>query len=316
LCGLVGVAGDLTHKEVEAFKDLLYISTFRGWDSTGVAVVSCRGEHDDASYSIAKCLGPAFNLLDSKQLDRALNNTFKKALIGHTRHATVGDSGKVTNAHPFGFKNIVGAHNGTLDYNTRRDIKDFKYFGTDSEALLYSIEEEGVKKTIESQEGAWALTYADMDKKTLHFLRNDQRPLAFCYNKNRDALYWASEPGFLRFVLARKDIEIFEKTVWWCPENLLYSFDLPMKPFGKFEKPKAEKIEGKQKVTHYSSNNNNSSPFAAAADKLFRGRQQGGNANKSASVQKEPSRVIKLMSKHNLSSAEDSDDNCSISLLA
>ena len=46
MCGLVGVLGNITHKEEKAFHELLIVDVLRGKHSTGVAMVSAGGGVD------------------------------------------------------------------------------------------------------------------------------------------------------------------------------------------------------------------------------------------------------------------------------
>lgn len=242
-----------------------------------------------------------------------MGQTNKKILMGHTRAATVGNV-RVSNAHPFEFKTFVGAHNGTLDYSSRRELPFNTYFETDSEALISSINDHGVPETINKMEGAWALSLVNKDDGTIQFLRNSQRDLCFCFNKAGTALFWASEPQFLRFVLLRKGIDIREDKVFRFAENLLYTHDIPVNN-GRFEQPERVQVKGKSQssgpfmrpgatggANHHGSDHN-SRAFESARTVLERTREQHKKS-------REQTNVVRLMTKH-----MENDDEGGISIL-
>lgn len=194
ICGLVGAAGKLSFSHEKAFKTMLILDTLRGIDSTGAVVV-----HRDGSHDVVKSLGNAFNLLESRAFDKAMTGSHS-VLIGHNRYATQGKV-SVRNAHPFEFSDIVGAHNGTL--KNKYYLKDGHKFDVDSEALYSHINDLGVEDAIKGLDGAWALTWWNMEEGTLNFLRNKERPLYMSVAKEGQ-LFWASEPWMLEVALSRE----------------------------------------------------------------------------------------------------------------
>lgn len=204
MCGLVGTAGDLSLDAVKVFKQLLYVDALRGEDNTGVAALGPKG----ATLDIVKCVGPAVNLLDSKRFD-AIVNPGKYILIGHNRYGTIGGK-TIANAHPFEHGNIVGAHNGTLEYQARKRLGTEDKFGTDSEQLIHSINEIGVKETVAKITGAWAVVFYDREKNTINLFRNRERDLWYAFSESRKQLFWASERWMLVGVLARNGIKFDE----------------------------------------------------------------------------------------------------------
>lgn len=205
MCGLFGVAGNLTLLDKAIFKNLGYPSMLRGMDGTGVLEVtkkSAKLEHriiknthhyaDFIDYLPAK--DP---LWDSKLAG-------EKVLMGHVRAATVG---KLTdsNSHPFEHGPLVAAHNGTL-VDLKYDPK--KQDITDSELMIKDFAEEGIKETLDqiSSDSAYAVSVYNSETETLSFARNSERPLAIAYNLNRNVIYWASELAMLEWVLNKAGI--------------------------------------------------------------------------------------------------------------
>lgn len=205
ICGLVGIAGEITSKDEKAFRTLLILDTLRGEHSTGVAAVR---KNDNEIY-MAKQVGPAFELLDSKRYDKALSG-FNHVLIGHNRYATVGSVNKA-NAHPFEFEHVVGAHNGTL--TERYNLHESRQFTTDSEALYNHINEFGIEDAIKHCRGAYALTWFDRRDKTMNFLRNKERTLYVTLSESGKSVYWASEKWMLEVALSRQGIKYTDITL-------------------------------------------------------------------------------------------------------
>lgn len=117
MCGLSGAFGALTFKEEKAVKDLLIFNQVRGEDSTGVASVSrhlVNGQHD---ILLAKETGPPVYLFDTHRFTKVFGRN-NSAYISHNRYKTQGDISR-KNAHPFLFDDIVGAHNGTIDWQNK-----------------------------------------------------------------------------------------------------------------------------------------------------------------------------------------------------
>ena len=242
MCGLVGAAGCLNKKEEDAVKALLIVDSIRGEDSTGLAAINIKGE-----LTLAKAVGDPYQLFDTnkcKNIWRQANSV----LIGHNRFATVGKVDRA-NAHPFDVGDIVGVHNGTL--TNKHALLNHNMFSTDSEALLNSIQEEGLEKTIKPIMGAYALVWHDSRDGTLNFLRNKERPLFLIYSEDRKTIFWASEAWMLIGVLARYDIKT--KGVPFLLEvDKHYSFSIPERNTA-FDKPNITEIKQNPTFTHQTS---------------------------------------------------------------
>lgn len=197
MCGLVGVAGDITKEYKTVFQQLLYADALRGWDSTGVLMVDKKmGWH---TVKGACCASDFMDLKSYQDLfaDEAC------LLLGHNRHATVGNVTNA-NAHPFHTGNVIGAHNGTL--LNKQELLDSDKFETDSQTLFNSISKVGLAETYAKIWGAWALSWWDEKDSSLNFIRNHERPLHICYTLDRRTLFWASEPKMLEWILNRNRV--------------------------------------------------------------------------------------------------------------
>ena len=227
MCGLVGIySSNMLGKHKEALAALLYLDTWRGRDSTGVAAI-----RQNADTAILKSTVPGYEFVEGPKLDNHLRlNDF--CWIGHNRYGTVGRNIK-TNAHPFeildddGSCILVGAHNGTL--KNKHVLMDHAKFGTDSEALYNHIANTSLEETLPLIEGAWALTYYDHIAEELRFIRNKERPLFYAYEEGKKTLIWASEMWMIRVSCSRAGIKLEEDKVYSFAEDTLYSFPAPMK---------------------------------------------------------------------------------------
>ena len=224
MCGLVGVAGDVSYKvKSKVLKDMLDVCQLRGRDSTGVIKVK-----KDLSYDWMKQVGPPTYLYDSKMWDNRMEKGDAAAYIGHCRHKTSGEINK-DNAHPFDFpdEGICGVHNGTLCSFTRLDT--YNYQKVDSEVLYGHLAQNGPEETFDRLEGAWACVWWNDKEKTINFIRNDQRPLWFTWSKDARMMFWASEPWM--FGAVSREIELWEggenkKPYIQLPINTLWSFKI------------------------------------------------------------------------------------------
>lgn len=197
MCGLVGMAGDLTSGWKDVFTELLIVDSVRGMHGTGVAAI----RRYENRVNLVKMPVPSQALIMTNEYNSAIKDPIK-VLIGHNRYATIGKK-NVENSHPFQFSDVVGAHNGTLYSGSRKRLDPAEYYGTDSEAIYANLNDEGIRKTVDELDGAWALTWYDATNNTINFLRNDKRPLFYGYSDDRCTLFWASELEMLKFVLSR-----------------------------------------------------------------------------------------------------------------
>ena len=237
MCGLVGVAGDLDKKSIEAFNTLLIWNQVRGSHSTGVGSI----RKANGGGGVLRSVGPPCFLMDSKQYDEFVNPSMK-VIIGHGRHRTVGEVSP-SNAHPFNTGDVIGAHNGTLDWWSQKHLDDRGEFGTDSEALINAISQRGAEAVIPEIDGAWALTWYDKRTGRLNMLRNDKRPLNIAFSKDRKTMFWASELIMLEAALQRAGIEYDGEG--YVKIDQLWSWAIPGD--GKVIQPRTERsVSGKK----------------------------------------------------------------------
>lgn len=217
------------------FRRLLELDTIRGPHSTGILFVSNFGNAD-----IIKKVGTPWELWGLKSIEEKFRLSHK-VLLGHNRWATQGKINN-TNAHPFELGHIYGAHNGTL--HTRYKLADHAKFEVDSENLYHHMHLHGAEDTVKNLDGAFTLTWWDKNEKTLNFVRNDERPLHFCYSEDNKTIFWASEPWMLSVAAFQTNVKVGR--VSELPVGYHYSFNMPdatMASYPEINNPAVKKLE-------------------------------------------------------------------------
>lgn len=203
--------GNQFDADKRAFDFMLKLDTVRGHHSTGVARIE-NIKRDQ--YQVVKNVGTPWDMIKDKPKEYYNNgngvlNGDYAVLMGHNRWATVGKIDE-ENAHPFVAGNIIGAHNGTIPQYQRTKLEDHQYYQTDSEAIFFNFDKNGVKETINKIQGAWALTWYNFADDTFNILRNKERPLFFAWKKGGKVMYYASEPEFIYMATDKYNIDLEE----------------------------------------------------------------------------------------------------------
>ena len=171
MCGLIAIISKkkkaFWKMHTNAFTQLLFTGQLRGTDGSGIF-------YDlENKIKIVKTKENASFLTTDPEWEKTETEMFREAtfMVGHNRAATLG---KVTteNSHPFKVQHITLVHNGTIQNHEK-----LKKVPSDSQAITYSIAEQGIEKTLKQIQGAFALIWYNNKTKTLHTVRNNQRPL-------------------------------------------------------------------------------------------------------------------------------------------
>lgn len=254
MCGLVGVMNhNMSLSYYQKFKDLMTVAQIRGDDGSGIMSVP-KGEYnkDISHVNVRRSTWSSGHLVTLKEFDEVVKGD-RSILAGHARQPTRGAS-TIDNVHPHRSENIVLMHNGTMSHVGGTQVPAGQ---SDSKAIAKYLVDHSPQEFVQTSYGAYALVWVDLTKQTLNFLRNGERTLWFAsdhYSSNEnsatEALWWASEAGFMSLVLSRyvgysKDrIKYFP-----LPKDEHWSFPLNVGHF--IEKATIEKCEKKYAVSTY-----------------------------------------------------------------
>ena len=246
MCGLYGyfstVGGDLPPKRLKsAIKALAIANQSRGTDSTGLAVIDRK-----QGLAMAHKTAEAQVFLKHAKIEQFLDEHIGKttrAVIGHTRFATVGDV-TLTNAMPFNVGHIVGAHNGTI--SNFRGLLQMHNFVAQTECdseVIFHLMNNGLKlkkrvNWIKKLTGSYAVTfYDDRRPDRIYFARNTN-PIKLGYSDIYKCYFWSSEEAGLDALdkkcylkLKRKEIPTYTMS-YLTEHGSFVSVDIPFGSWG------------------------------------------------------------------------------------
>lgn len=240
MCGVFGVIGPgIKTQDVDVYENLGYVSMLRGTHGHGTITANTRivSKPNVHSWKVGEDFHSFILQMHGKPAEvKQLTNVYNQIILGHNRHATIGDL-SADAAHPFEFDNLIGMHNGTILSQHVHAWMEKEKFHTDSEALLHLISREGFDKTLcqlDDEKDAYALVWFDKMTKKVYLTRNSKRPLGFAVNNKRAVMYYASELEALKYVLKRNNIDASYYTV---PPRIVFSVDPQRIPVSGNKKP-------------------------------------------------------------------------------
>ena len=198
-CGLIGYIGSEPFN-VDKIKMLMILNLERGTDSTGIW----------NQGKITKTINKCNDFLEKTPI------VAEKIFIGHTRNKSIGCVTE-SQAHPFQYGDVIGAHNGTISNWT--DLKDkygFTYsdVSIDSQVVFKAIGDEKDIDVLGMIRGGTAVVYVDNSiPDTLFCYRNDNlggRPLF--RGKIGNGMYISSLENSLKIIGCTK-VEEFKSEI-------------------------------------------------------------------------------------------------------
>lgn len=250
MCGIVGVASSEGMKNRSArlqfMKVGLDIDSWRGWESTGMALVP--EDPKDPTIVYKRALNGR-DFIQLRKVEKYLDDIEKyPVVIGHNRAATTGRGNIVDhNAHPFQYGRITLVHNGHIrnTHELQGAVAGANCL-VDSAHVAFAMNANGEKETLEQIEGGFCFVWWNSETGTLNIARNTERPLHMAFAAKENTFYFASELTELLHLL--KDVPIDEEAGIMYPAAWSwYQFNL--KNLREFTKTPFVKRQGRRNQT-------------------------------------------------------------------
>ena len=230
MCGIVGMItgynNGFSYNEADTFKEMLFLDTLRGWDSTGVFCVSNRNNVD-----ILKAAVPGSDFIHTEEYKEFKGEVVfsGKFVVGHNRSATRGTV-KDENAHPFWVDdNIILVQNGSYN-GCHKHLKDTE---VDTEAIAHTIATTpDIPTALQKINSAYALVWYNVKESTLYMIRNKERPMFFA-NTESGGIVFASESATIKAMAERNNVTITSPVASLKP-GVLVSIKMDSKEKGGF----------------------------------------------------------------------------------
>ena len=220
MCGIVGCVGEKDTRTYlyEGLKSLEY----RGYDSSGVAILTNNGTR------VFKSVGRV------EKLNEAIENLNYKGLgIGHTRWATHGEP-SIKNCHPHSCNSnrFIIAHNGVIENFLKLKqqlISDGYHFNsdTDTEVIANIIEQEfnscndvllSLENTLKRVKGSLALAIIDtLDEEKLYFVKR-KSPLLIGVS---DSAYYLASDALPMIKKTNKFVDVLDNQYGYITSDAL-----------------------------------------------------------------------------------------------
>lgn len=211
MCGIIGLYGKGTSFYPNAKKNFIFegliVDTVRGFDSSGIALLPADTKEQVRIYKRDLA---GYDFVQQKHTNRLIDqiNT-SVGVIAHNRSATKG-SVSDRNAHPFKHGHITLVHNGTVhNANTLVNKKDQPDgLIVDSEYVAHALSMESADDILPKLTGGYSLVWFDEDDRSLHFARNDAKPMYIAFDSKDEQIYFGSEAEMIVWLCTRSNLPI------------------------------------------------------------------------------------------------------------
>lgn len=216
MCGIIGFITDKpTEENYSLLGDLLFVSSERGTDATGIAIA------ENKKIKVVKEDVPSDKFIKKHYIGLKKEIAKSNVVLGHTRLATQGHQSDNHNNHPIVGEKYVMVHNGVC--STMDRIKDYPYKGkVDSEILLSYIEKKGLKDGLIELVGSAAVAIIKEGEPNTLYLWRHNNPLWLAYDPERKVLFFGSTEDILKEGLANLLNFFSSFQMRQIPENYLY----------------------------------------------------------------------------------------------
>ena len=179
MCGIIG-AFSKNGININHFKNLLNQSMIRGKHATGIAWI----EHNTIQCD---------KIVDSAD-KYEIKNIETNMIIGHTRYST----SDIAYNQPIHSENIAIVHNGVITQTNPNQWENkygYKFQTKNDSEIVLKYWKDNKHPIVQCPQSSMAVAILDSIKKTMHFFRNEYRPL--WYSIDNEDIYIASTKNIL-----------------------------------------------------------------------------------------------------------------------
>ncbi len=231
MCGIIGLYGKSTNFYPQAKKNFIFegliADTVRGFDSTGMVLLPSEAKEGVRIYKRDLA---GYDFVQQKHTNRLIDQINTSiGIIGHNRSATKGNVSD-RNAHPFKHGHITLVHNGTVHNAQSLVDKKDQPDGliVDSEYVTHALSMESADDILPKLTGGYSLVWFDEEDRSLHFARNDAKPMFIAFDAKDEQIYFGSEAEMIVWLCSRNNLPI-ENPIFRTTPSVHYIIKNPQK---------------------------------------------------------------------------------------
>lgn len=233
MCGIVGIYGDdlnvNTHDKKNFLIEGAVVDSVRGYEATGIFSMARNTKSD--GHRLYKRALAGYDFVQLKQFNKIVDQMSSSiGMVVHNRASTRGHGGLDSNSHPFRHGHITLVHNGTVTNAPtlvpKKDQPD--NIQVDSSYVAHAFAHESPEDMLPRLQGGYSLVWHDSTDNTLHFARNDAKPMFIAFDETREVIYFGSEVRMITWLCDRNNIKI-QKDIFSTTPYVHYVFRDPKK---------------------------------------------------------------------------------------